>query len=106
MRFKVVCLSIIAASAITGLAFAQEMNAEQATAPAETDMAAPVAVGNTICPVMGTEIPADQMGVNTVEYNGKVYNVCSPEAKETFMAEPEKYSKIADDSMMPAQPTE
>ena len=56
---------------------------------------APVKVNNTVCPVMG-----DKINMNdpvTVEYNGKVYNLCCSMCVATFKANPEKYSKIAEE---------
>ena len=57
--------------------------------------AASVKVNNTICPVTGS--PVDMKNPVTVEYNGKIYNLCCSMCPATFNADPEKYSKIAED---------
>lgn len=54
-----------------------------------TETVAPVVVGNTICPVEGTKI--EKMGENIVEFEGKVYNLCSAACKDEFSKDPKKY---------------
>ena len=56
---------------------------------------AKVKVNNTICPVMGK--PVDMKNPVTVEYNGKIYNLCCGMCPAAFKANPEKYSKIAEE---------
>ena len=51
---------------------------------------ASVNVNNTICPVTGEKV--DMKDPVTVEYKGKVYNLCCPACIKDFNAEPEKYS--------------
>ncbi len=47
-------------------------------------------VGNTICPVSDEEI--DAMGAtHTVEYEGKVYNLCCKMCAKDFKKDPEMY---------------
>ena len=53
--------------------------------------AAPVKVNNTICPVTGDKV--DMRNPVTVEYNGKVYNLCCPACVAPFKGDPEKYIK-------------
>lgn len=48
-----------------------------------------VNVGNVICPVMNEMIT--DPGMNTVEYDGKVYDLCCPACKEEFLKDPAKY---------------
>ena len=60
-----------------------------------TAFAASDKVNNTICPVMGDKI--DMKDPVTVEYNGKIYNLCCSACVAMFKANPEKYSKIAED---------
>ncbi len=101
MKSKVIALSIVAVMSVSGLAFAQETAAKEAAvaAPAVENavvVAAPVVVGNKVCPVTGKVIDVDTLGQNTVEYNGKVYNLCCPGCKEQFLADGEKFSKIAE----------
>ena len=83
----------VAACLVAGFAMAQETT-EQAVAPATeaTTMAtpavtAPVNVGNKVCPVTGEKVS----GADTVEYEGKVYNLCCPMCKDEFLKNPEKY---------------
>ena len=54
-----------------------------------------VKVNNTICPVMGDKVNTKEPV--TVEYNGKIYNLCCSMCVATFKANPEKYSKIAEE---------
>ncbi|MBF0215785.1 MAG: YHS domain-containing protein [Candidatus Omnitrophica bacterium] len=57
-----------------------------------------VPVGNKVCPVSGEKIDiASGMTPETVEYNGKSYGLCCPGCINKFNAEPEKYTKIAED---------
>ncbi len=53
-------------------------------------------VGNKTCPVSGEEIGEESMKGQevTVEYKGKVYNLCCPMCKKDFNKDPEKYIKI------------
>jgi len=46
-------------------------------------------VGNKICPVSGEEI--DEESKAAYEYNGVIYNFCSPECIEEFKKDPQKY---------------
>ena len=57
--------------------------------------AAPVKVNNTICPVTGS--PVNMKNPVTVEYNGKIYNLCCSMCPAIFKADPQKYSKIAEE---------
>ncbi|HQP09860.1 MAG TPA: YHS domain-containing protein [Candidatus Omnitrophota bacterium] len=52
--------------------------------------ASAVNVGNKICPVSGQEIGAMGEAV-TVEYEGKVYNLCCAGCLEAFNNDPQKY---------------
>jgi len=53
--------------------------------------AEPEKVNNTICPVTGEKVFMQKPV--TVEYNGKVYNLCCPACVGAFKADPEKYVK-------------
>ncbi len=56
-----------------------------------------VEVGNKICPVSKENV--FEMGEPfKYEYNGKIYNLCCKMCVKDFQADPEKYSKIAEDS--------
>jgi len=64
-------------------------------------VAAPVEVGNKICPVSGEKIPApgqkgDMGEAVKYEYNGKIYNLCCPMCIKDFKKDPDKYAAIAD----------
>ena len=56
---------------------------------------APVNVGNKICPVSGEAMMEGQEA--TVEYKGKVYNLCCGMCKKDFLKEPEKYIQVLKD---------
>lgn len=57
----------------------------------------PVEVGNKICPVSKENV--FEMGEPfKYEYNGKIYNLCCKMCVKDFQADPEKYSKIAEES--------
>ena len=74
----------------TGLSFAQQSSVA-------TQAAQPVQIGNKICPVSGGPVKGS-MGDTpvTVEYNGKVYNLCCPGCLSLFKKNPEYYSNIAE----------
>lgn len=64
-------------------------------------VAAPVEVGNKICPVSGEKILApgaksDMGEAVQYEYNGKLYNLCCPMCIKDFKKDPDKYAAIAD----------
>jgi len=80
---------LLAVAAFVGMAtaaMAQEAET-QATAMDEE-------VGNTVCPVCNSMI--DENDMVTVEYAGKVYNVCCTGCEEEFMSDPDTYSALAD----------
>ncbi|MBF0485582.1 MAG: YHS domain-containing protein [Candidatus Omnitrophica bacterium] len=78
--------------------------AAYAQVPAEAASEKPVVVGNKICPVSGAKILADAgMAPVMYEYKGRVYNLCCSGCLEAFKADPEKYSKIADQEVLSAQ---
>ena len=86
----IVCLIAAAIFVQGGVCQSGETKAKAAAATT-----APVKVNNTICPVTGN--PIDMKNPITVEYNGKIYNLCCPMCPATFKANPEKYAKIAED---------
>jgi len=60
------------------------------------DAAALVVVGNKFCPVSGHAV--GEMGpTQTIEYNGKVYNLCCAMCSKDFNKDPEKYIKIIEE---------
>ena len=86
----IICL--VSATAFVGLGICQSAETK---AKAAAGTAAPVKINNTICPVMGNAV--DMKNPVTVEYNGKIYNLCCPMCPAMFKADPEKYSKIAEE---------
>ncbi len=80
--------ALLVSAGMAGAALAQEEEATtQATQVAED-------VGNTVCPVCNAMIDEDNKVA--VEYNGKIYSVCSGDCKEMFLSDPETYSALAD----------
>ena len=59
---------------------------EPPATPAPMDV---VEAGNKICPVSGMAIM--EPGKYTVEYEGKIYNLCSETCRETFLKDPATY---------------
>jgi YHS domain-containing protein len=96
---------VAAALFVSCLAMAQEsVKMEAAPVAVEADKPVLIVVGNKVCPVSGAVIPADALGKETVAYNGKVYNLCCPSCKETFLKEADKYAKIAEaEAAVPVQ---
>lgn len=60
---------------------------------AEKENTAAVKVNNTVCPVTGDKV--DMKNPVTVEYKGKIYNLCCPMCISEFNKDPEKYSAKA-----------
>ena len=56
---------------------------DAAAAPATNE------VGNKICPVSGEKIVMEKK--STIEYQGKIYNLCCSMCKTDFQKKPEKY---------------
>ena len=88
-----IAICIVCAIAFAGIGICQ--NGETKTATPAATAVAPVKVNNTICPVMGS--PVNMKNPVTVEYNGKIYNLCCSMCPATFKSNPEKYSKIAEE---------
>ena len=99
-------IAVAAAIAVLGaggtVVYAQPAATEQAGQPAAVEA---VEVGNKICPVSKEKV--GEMGEAVkYEYNGKIYNLCCPACKKDFAADPEKYSKIAEDEVAATAATE
>ncbi len=97
MAVIVVCALLV----VAGVVMAQEASKTE-TAPAvvtvtEVTPAAAVNVGNKICPVTGEKI--SELGKDTVEYEGKIYNMCGPMCKDKFLADPDKYIAVVDQEL-------
>ncbi|HAJ57059.1 MAG TPA: hypothetical protein DCL35_04740 [Candidatus Omnitrophica bacterium] len=95
-RSSLIAVVLIALFAVAGLAMAQEEAVTETGAmPAvEEAVTGVVNVGNKVCPVTGLKIK--NLGEYTVEHEGEVYNLCCPECKEQFLADPAKYIAIVD----------
>jgi hypothetical protein len=73
LLFSIVALAV---GVMTGIAVAgNEEAAPMTEATPMVEAPAAVNVGNTICPVMDT--PVENPSAFTVEFAGKIYNVCS-----------------------------
>ena len=86
---SIACFLAVIAFAGTGICQSGDTKVKEAAS-----LTAPVKVNNTICPVTGN--PVDMKNPVTVEYNGKIYNLCCNMCPAVFKANPEKYSKIAE----------
>ena len=104
MKSKLIIVGFCVMLLSGGYAFAEDQKSNdkgsmgsmmQNNATGETSKA--VEVGNKICPVSGNKI--GEMGEPIkYEYKGKIYNLCCPMCVKDFKKDPEKYSKIADES--------
>ena len=106
--FKKLGMAVVAVCAllvVAGVVMAQKV-AKIETAPSAVTVtevtpaeapAAAVNVGNKVCPVTGEKIV--ELGKDTVEYEGKIYNMCCPMCKEKFLADPAKYVAIVDQEL-------
>jgi YHS domain-containing protein len=77
------------------------------TAVTAPSVAAPVEVGNKICPVSGEKIvkKTDMGGPVKIEHNGKIYGLCCPMCIKDFKKDPDKYAAIADKEVADASVT-
>ena len=64
---------------------------------AAQEVAGPIEVGNKICPVSGENV-YEKGEPFKFEHNGKIYNLCCKMCVKDFKADPEKYSKIAEEA--------
>jgi YHS domain-containing protein len=108
-KLGLVAVLLVALFVVAGVVMAQEAAKTEAvapvveaTAPAVEAPAAAVSVSNKVCPVTGEKIA--ELGKDTVEYQGKVYNMCCPMCKDKFLAEPDKYIAIVDKELAEAAP--
>ncbi|MCX5665885.1 MAG: YHS domain-containing protein [Candidatus Omnitrophica bacterium] len=89
--FKKIALLVIISAFLCGSLFAMCGSCEIGDAVVvKKGKEASVNVNNTICPVTGDKV--DMKDPVTVEYKGKIYNLCCPACIKDFNAEPEKYS--------------
>jgi len=56
-------------------------------------------VGNKICPVSGDKIIEETK--STIEYKGKVYNLCCPACIDEFKKDPDKYIEKVNEEFQP-----
>ena len=100
MKTKLFMLSIIALLCFSGIALGErehDHSAHKMAMPEKT--AAAVEVGNELCPVTGEKVGAMGPAIQ-YEHNGKIYNLCCAGCVEEFKANPEKYSKIAEENVV------
>ena len=74
-----------------------EKTSQLATQEVQPAVAAPVEVGNKICPVSGEKIPEGE--AYKVEYKGKIYNLCCSMCEKDFNKDPETYIKKVEDEL-------
>ena len=88
-KIGILVVFLIGLFAVTGVVLAVLVTNETESTQVESTAQAPVSVGNKVCPVTGLKI--EKLGENTVEYQGKVYNLCCPDCKDGFLKNPDKY---------------
>ena len=86
MAVIVVCALLVVAGVVMAQEASKTETAPSAVTVTEVTPAAAVNVGNKVCPVMGEKIV--ELGKDTVEYEGKIYNMCCPMCKDKFLADP------------------
>lgn len=92
---KVFLLALIMALCILNALYADSDITTTQNTNTNTDTQNPPTItdiGNSICPIDGKEVD----GKTTYIYHWKRYNLCSPQCKAAFKAEPEKYAAVAD----------
>ncbi|MFA5059411.1 MAG: TRASH domain-containing protein [Candidatus Omnitrophota bacterium] len=94
---KVLSLLLMGALLLTNTPASLAYHHEGQGATAQTPSTA-VDAGNKICPVSGEEIGGMGEGVS-YEYNGKVYKLCCLGCLKDFQKNPEKFSRIAEESL-------
>lgn len=64
-----------------------------------------VNVGNKFCPISGEKIGTGDMAgqAATVEYEGKIYNLCCPMCKAAFLKDPQAAIKKMEEQEAKAQ---
>lgn len=89
--------TVVSAQEAEGVLKSGEEKAAETAAAQEPAAASHVKVGNKICPVSGESV--DKMEGAQYEYKGKIYNLCCPMCVKDFTKDPEKYSRIAEESV-------
>ena len=96
MNRRIVGLLAVMGLVLAGSARAAEM--KQAAKPAVPRASEPVKVDNKICPISGHKV--GEMGkAKTVEYKGKVYNLCCSMCEKDFLKDPEAAIKKIEEGM-------
>jgi YHS domain-containing protein len=94
---KVLVLSVLAVF-VCGSAFTMcGVCGSGESGAAKEEKTAAVKVNNTVCPITGEKV--DMNNPATVEYKGKIYNLCCPACAKGFNADPEKYSAKAEQGL-------
>ena len=95
---KVLLTGVFLVLSLAGMARADEMKADTMKADAAAAVQAPVQVNNKICPISGHEV--GKMGpAKTIEYKGKVYNLCCAMCEKDFNKDPEAAIKKIEEGM-------
>ncbi len=102
MAVIVVCALLVVAGVVMAQEAANTETAPAAVSVTEVTPAAAISVGNKVCPVTGEKVA--ELGKDTVEYEGKVYNMCCPMCKEQFLADPAKFIAIVDAELAAEKP--
>ena len=97
MAVIVVCALLMVAGVVMAQDAAKTETAPAAVTVSEVAPAVAVNVGNKTCPVTGETIK--ELGKDTVEYEGKIYNMCCPMCKDKFLADPAKYIAVVDQEL-------
>ncbi len=108
MKKVIMTASLIMAVFVPVLANAEDAKAPAAVPAAAQAVAAPVDVGNKICPVSGEKIKktkTEMGGPVKIEHNGKMYGLCCPMCIKDFKKDPDKYAAIADKEVSDASVT-
>ena len=74
---------------LTGCSLILAQSEESNTQAQVSETTKAVNVGNKICPVTGNEVNEETKA--TVDYKGKIYNLCCSWCIEEFKKDPEKY---------------
>ncbi len=89
-------VNVFVLAAVLFLSFSGLLRAEDKTTGTAADQTDVKKIGNKICPVSGEKV--GQMGdIVTIEYKGKIYNLCCEMCKKDFNKDPDKYTQKAEE---------
>ena len=100
--FLMIALSVISFSSATACDMGKCDSADcgksnQAMEQGHHEIASAESLNTALDPICGMKISRDH-AVDQVEYKGNVYYFCMKEEKDTFLKDPERYLKKADDT--------